>query len=365
VIAIFARDVNSQPMPGVALHIDTLLEGSPVDFGSLTTRNLSTGLDGRAQVTFTAPPPPPPTVTSDTTLTFAVTPVSSDYSNAVARFVQLHLLRPGVLVPPPASGLSAEFAFAPDSPTAGDTVVFDGTASKAPAGRTIISFAWTFGDGGSGSGAVVSHQFRTSGSLAVTLRITDDLGRSASAFKSVLVKDNGLKAAFTVSPTSPLVGQTVNFSGTTSVVPPGRSIASYQWDFGNGQFGGGETATAVYNVAGTYTVVLKITDDLGTVATTSKEVQVVTSAPQPSFTISPTSPTAGTVVQFNAAASTAAPGRTIVNYDWDFGQGLGFSSGNSTASHTYPAAGTFTVTLTVRDSQGVSNTLTKTVTINP
>src|SRR6187401_2076853 len=43
VLAVVARDANSEPIPGLAMRIDMLLEGSPVDSGSLTTRNLSTG----------------------------------------------------------------------------------------------------------------------------------------------------------------------------------------------------------------------------------------------------------------------------------------------------------------------------------
>ncbi|WP_345076232.1 PKD domain-containing protein, partial [Brachybacterium paraconglomeratum] len=60
-------------------------------------------------------------------------------------------------------------------------------------------------------------------------------------------------------------------------------------------------------------------------------------------------------VNVDASASTAAAGATIVEYTWDFGDGTAPGSGE-TAAHTYSAAGSYTVSLAVLDSNGLSAT---------
>ena len=49
------------------------------------------------------------------------------------------------------------------------------------------------------------------------------------------------------------------------------------------------------------------------------------------------------------------PDGTIVAYDWNFGDGVGTGSG-ATPSYTYGAAGTYTVSLTVTDDAGDTDT---------
>ncbi len=64
---------------------------------------------------------------------------------------------------------------------------------------------------------------------------------------------------------------------------------------------------------------------------------------------------------FDASASTAAAG-SLASYAWDFGDGQTSSEGPTT-THTYAAAGTYQVKLTVTDSNGLTGTSTKSVTV--
>jgi hypothetical protein len=59
--------------------------------------------------------------------------------------------------------------------------------------------------------------------------------------------------------------------------------------------------------------------------------------------------------------------RGPVTYSWDFGDPASDTDVSSERSpnHTYPAAGTYTVRLTVRDADGVESTATRTVTVDP
>ena len=170
-------------------------------------------------------------------------------------------------------------------------------------------------------------------------------------------------AAFTLSPQTPEVFQVVNFDATESKAPPGRTITRYDWDFGEGTTGAGVRTTKAYAISGTYLVTLTVTDSQGQQGRFSQPVTVrpVTNPTTASFTISPASPEVGQLVTFNAAASTPAPGRTIVSYAWDLGD-QSVASGER-PTHTYTRAAAYVVTLVVTDSQGQRTTTSQPVVV--
>jgi PKD repeat protein len=170
-------------------------------------------------------------------------------------------------------------------------------------------------------------------------------------------------ASFTYSPTEPMVDETVTFDASASYDPDG-TIESYEWNFGDGGTGTGVVTTHTYNTAGTYTVTLTVTDDDGLTDTATSDVTVSPPELQPpvaSFTFSPTSPLVDETVTFDASAS-YDPDGTIVSYDWDFGDGL--SDTGEIVTHAYSAAGTYTVTLTVTDNDGLTDTITKDIVVS-
>ena len=63
---------------------------------------------------------------------------------------------------------------------------------------------------------------------------------------------------------------------------------------------------------------------------------------------------------FDAAPTTDPDNDAITSYTWAFGDG-GSATGTATPSHTYGAAGTYRVTLTVQDAQGGTGTNTSSV----
>ena len=75
-------------------------------------------------------------------------------------------------------------------------------------------------------------------------------------------------------------------------------------------------------------------------------------APVASFSATPTEGDAPLTVTFDGSASDDPDG-TIVSYDWDFGDGSG---NGQVTSHEYASAGTYYVTLTITDDDGVSDT---------
>jgi len=94
----------------------------------------------------------------------------------------------------------ASFTTAPAKPMVGDQVQFDGSASRDDG--TIISYAWTFGDGLTGAGRIAFHTYSLYGTFTVGLTVTDDTDRTGSASQTLRVVV-GPTAALTYSPAVP------------------------------------------------------------------------------------------------------------------------------------------------------------------
>jgi chitodextrinase len=239
----------------------------------VSSKSISTGNDGRATLSYMSPPPPPATATSDTLVTLVFTPVGTDYANSTPRAVNIRLTRPGIILPPNGAP-KPTFFFSPGAPHENENILFD--ASGSTDDGQIVTYAWTFGDGSTGSGIRPNHSYAVAGSYGVILTVTDDRGLSASTSPtqvSVLASANPV-AAFTFSPTAVAVGDTIYFDASKSSVGPGRTIDSYAWDFGDGSRGSGQNTSHVYGRAATYTVTLVVTDSTGRTDTTSLTVQI-------------------------------------------------------------------------------------------
>jgi PKD repeat protein len=161
-------------------------------------------------------------------------------------------------------------------------------------------------------------------------------------------------ASYDASASCPGAGNAVGCLPSSSAV-----ITNYSWNFGDGTTASGKTVNHTFSTVGTFNVTLTITNDRGLMASTTQLVTVsTTSPPTAAFTPSTGSPEINQAVNFNAGASTAAPGRTIGSYSWNFGDGAMGSGINVT--HAYAAAGAFTVTLTVTDDIGQKGTTSET-----
>jgi PKD repeat protein len=252
----------------------------------------------------------------------------------------------------------------PYSGTAGVTaVLFDGSLSEDSDG-SIVSYAWNFGDGSTGTGATPSHTYAAAGTYNVSLTVTDNDGATDTATTTASITDpaNVAPIADPNGPYTGTSGTSVLFDGSLSEDSDG-TIVSYAWDFGDGSTGTGATPSHTYAAAGTYNVSLTVTDNDGAIdtATTMATINSVPGNVGP--TADPNGPytgETGVAVAFDGSGSTDDDG-TIVSYAWDFGDG---NTGTGVApSHTYGAAGTYDVSLTVTDDGGDSDTATTTATI--
>jgi PKD repeat protein len=165
-----------------------------------------------------------------------------------------------------------------------------------------------------------------------------------------------LTPSFTFSPTSPSQGQAVVFDAQAST----GAAVQYLWEFGDGATGSGSIVTHAYNELGSFIVRLTLVDAAGRTISLSRSITVGQSAaPTAEFAFSPANPAPNDDVRFNAGASNPSPGRTIVSYSWDFGDG-GTGSGVQ-ATHRFTQPRTYNVTLTVTDDLGRTSVITKAI----
>jgi PKD repeat protein len=238
----------------------------------------------------------------------------------------------------------------------GHSAAFDASGSTDADGD-VVSYAWDFGDGESGTGKTATHDYGAAGTFSVKLTVTDDRGATHQLTKTVETVDipnQAPTAAFTTSVNE----LEVTFDASDSEDPDG-SIASYAWDFGDGESGTGKTVTHEYAEADTYTVTLTVTDDRGATHQATKTVEAVETPNE-----APTAAFEATVDELVAsfdASDSEDPDGSIASYAWDFGDGE--SGTGKTVTHEYAEDGTYTVTLTVTDDKGATDSKSKDVTV--
>jgi PKD repeat protein len=382
-MTITTRDSNGKIQPNVDVRVEALAGGQIVDVvGRLSNKNVKTGGDGRATLTYTAPNSAPSqnSDSGDNLITLVAIPAGYDYHNAVARQVQIRLVPQGTVLPPGGAPVP-KFTMSPASPGEDQDVIFDASSSIAsclpnpadpnnvavclPTSGAITSYQWDFGNGQTGSGVRVTTRFATRGTYNVKLVLTNDRGISNSMSQAVTVTAVANPTVeFAISPTDPVVNQQVFFDANATLPAPGRTITDYAWDFGDGYFGHGAIDSHRYALSGAFNVTLTVTDSSGRTGTATKALTVKgDSTLAAAFTVSPGSLRAGQIVFLDATVSTASPGRTITRYQWNFGDNQVVEGAR--IEHVYNVAGSYTVTLTVTDSTGATDTETKTLTVAP
>lgn len=129
---------------------------------------------------------------------------------------------------------------------------------------------------------------------------------------------------------------------------------SWSWDLGNGGTSTLQNPSASYITAGTYTVILTVTNSNGS----SKDTNFITvvASPAVAFTADTTTTCGSKTVTFTNQTTGA------VSYFWDFGDGS--SSTATSPTHTYTTPGAYTVSLVASNSSGCTTTVTKNNFIN-
>ncbi|MDR3714943.1 MAG: PKD domain-containing protein [Puia sp.] len=247
-------------------------------------------------------------------------------------------------------GINADFSSTSNSSgcNAAIPVNFNNLTSGGAPG---ITYSWSFGDGQTSTQTSPVNNYATTGSYKVLLTATSAGSGGISGCQDtvshiVQLSGSNTQSNFT-APASVCVGSAVVFQNTSSPSPD-----SSVWDFGDGTGSTDYSAVKTYTVPGTYPVTLKNT--FGACKGVVTKNITVNPFPVANFTADDsTSCQSSLTVNFKDLSTNAT------SWQWSFGD-RAVTSTFQNPSHTYGAYAQYTVTLTVSNSVGCSNTVTKT-----
>ena len=357
VVTVTVRDSTNTPTEGQRVAVAT-------DIGTLSETEVVTNGNGQASFAFVAPAARVP----GTGAVISAVLIGTGVDAAVPRTLSINFTGAENATAPTPS-----FTISPAAPVLGQSVALDASATtdEGVVCGDLCTYSWDFGGEATGAGRITSYRFLEVRTYQVTLTVTDPQGATSSLTQNLAIARGDLPtASFTFSPTSPGQFETVNFTAEASLaVQEGRTIASYDWKFGDGEVGTGVAPTHSYSVIGTYTVVMTVTDSAGIQSTASEAVTVVNGV---TATFSTSNPLDGSLeVVFNAEESRGSNsgfgGRnTISNYIWHFGIPGSTALVETTSPiilQTFPLAASYTVTLTVEDTAGRRQTSNQSITV--
>ncbi len=136
------------------------------------------------------------------------------------------------------------------------------------------------------------------------------------------------------------------------------NIVAYSWSVNNGGIGSGSITNTCFNVSGTYTVGLTVTDNNGCM--NSANPINITAAPQPiaDFNYDPIKPLASVdLVSFTDASYQG----NIVSWNWYFMNNGQYTSQLQNPTFTYADAGEYMIALVVKNDKGCTDTILKSI----
>ena len=159
---------------------------------------------------------------------------------------------------------------------AGDSILLDAMDSFDPNGN-VVEYSWDIQSDGVFDRTTAEPRLvidpLPAGTWPVTLRIVDNDGATDAIMRVLSIEE--LKppiASFELSPATPAVGDPIRFVDTSIAVD--GTLASWEWDFGNGHTSREREPSLRYEEAGLYDVTLTVRDSEGLVSTITTPVSV-------------------------------------------------------------------------------------------
>jgi gliding motility-associated-like protein len=219
-------------------------------------------------------------------------------------------------------------------------ITFNNNSSVIP-----ISSTWYFSDGVQIQQINATRSFPASGPYTVKLvnRYPDCVDSVTKNITIIPVPVISFSADKTIACKAPF---TVNF---TDASPSGNQ---WQWDFGDGSLGNGQTISHTYTREGLFNVTLNLQTSTGCVGSQTQTAMI--KIVRPTLKINNV-PAGGCAPYAFSPQSSVTSIDGIQSYAWDFGDG-GTGSG-ATPTHNYLTTGKFTLKLTVTSNDGCVETL--------
>jgi len=233
-----------------------------------------------------------------------------------------------------------------DTICAGEPLMFDGSNSLDNE-NDLLRYSWDFGDGDSAQIVNPVHAYKLGGDYRARLVVYDDTNLPCNASDdALLIHVIDAPVAEAGADQSVCANSVVQFDGSESS-GGGRLIKSYEWDFGDGEMGGGINPTHVYTEAGIYTVRLTITvPEIGNCENTSSDELIVKVISAPTARLSAPEKGCVDVPLFFDGRASHGGNSNIIAYIWDFGDGT--TARGDSVYHAYEAPGRYPIKLTVK-----------------
>jgi PKD repeat protein len=346
---------NLLPSVPVTFAIDTSTTGTAGGSGTLSQTVVNTDVNGKAQTALTTNRTTTVSATAGVATTSGTTTTAAQVGRATVTVNTTATITLGAQTPNPG--------------IAGQTVTLPVTPGTSTTASPIVRATVDWGDGRTNSftglPTTISHTYTGPGSYLVLLTGVDAFGDVSTTSASVLVNPRpALVVSVTLTTANPTPGTTTAFA-ITATPTTGNAITSIAVDFGDGVSGtlpGNATVVQhIYAAAGTYPVTVIATDSSG--ATGSAATVIVVSNPVTArFTFTPNPGVVAQPVTFDASSSSSGSG--IASYSWTFGDTVNNSASGVTVQHTYAAAGTYNVVLTVVDNGGKTASVSQQVVVH-
>ena len=232
-------------------------------------------------------------------------------------------------------------------------VIFTDQSTGSPS-----SWSWDFGNGQLSVQQSPTVTYTQPGTYTVRLIVKNASGIDDEIKTNYITVFASPTASFTADLTTACAPAAVQFTDH-STSPPGSSITSWQWDFGDGGTSTQPNPRHTYTNTGFYTVTLQVTNSNGCkrIASIGRYIRIVSGVNVDFASLQPTTCQPPFLVNFRDQSS--GPG--TLSYSWNFGNGTTSTSQNP--STTYNAAGTYSVKLSIVSDLGCSGTTTKDVVV--
>ncbi len=252
----------------------------------------------------------------------------------------------------------------------GMAVTFNGSLSTDDFDTlAALNFTWSFtymAEPYDLWGVSPSFQFQVPSSFVVTLTVRDSNGLTST--DQMVVNVNGPPIANAGSDQSVVANTTVSFDGSQSMDDGGYAALNYTWNITVGQSIVslyGIHPTYVFQSAGTYIVTLTVRDSGGLTSTATINVTVApANTPPVSNAGSDQVVEAGSMVILDGSGSTDDGGAANLTFEWEFiYDGKTETLYGPQPTFVFDIPGTYTVTLLVTDSGGLTSASSMNVTV--
>lgn len=204
----------------------------------------------------------------------------------------------------------------------------------------ITAWNWDFGDGSTSTLQHPSHTYTKKGTYTVTLAVENAYGVATIVKNNLVNTDTNPVVDFTADRQGGGAPLTVQFTDISGGIP-----TQWRWEFGDGKSSIVQHPTHTYTHPGTFRVTLQASgaNIAGSLSRTG--YIVVKDRPTAVFDAENTFGPAPLTVRFSDRSEGGAE-----EWRWEFGDGYGSSERHP--DHTYTKEGTYSVMLTIQNSDG-------------